>query len=138
MGFFENPNFARFTQAALRIVAGLDFVTHGAQKMFGAFGGIDGKGTAVPLGGLYGVAALLELVGGLLIVLGLFTRPVAFLLAGEMAVAYFMAHVSQGSIIPLVNHGEPAVLLCFIWLFFAFNGPGSLSIDNARRRGPVV
>jgi putative oxidoreductase len=138
MGFFENPNLARFTHAALRIIIGLNFMTHGAQKMFGAFGGVDGHGTAVPLAGLFGVAAILELVGGFLILIGLFTRPVAFILAGEMAVAYFMVHVSQGGIIPVVNHGEPAVLHCFVFLFLAFNGPGPLSVDDARRRRPVT
>ena len=138
MGFFENPKLAGFTHAALRIIVGLNFMTHGAQKLFGSFGGVDGHGMAVPLGSLFGVAAILELVGGFLILIGLFTRPVAFIVAGEMAVAYFMVHVAQGGIIPVVNHGEPAVLHCFVFLFLAFNGPGPFSVDAARQRRPVT
>ena len=138
MGFFENPNLARYTHALLRILAGLSFATHGAQKLFGAFGGMDGHGGTVPLAGQFGAAGVIELVGGLLIAIGLFTRPAAFIAAGEMAVAYFMAHVPNGGIIPVVNHGEPAVLYCFIFLFLAFNGAGPLSVDHARTRRPVT
>ena len=80
------------------------------------------------------VAGILEVVGGIAIMLGLFTRPVAFLLSGEMAVAYFMAHVPNGPM-PLQNHGEPAVLFAFIFLFLAGNGSGGFSIDSVLRRG---
>jgi putative oxidoreductase len=136
MRFFHNPALARFSWAAFRIVVGLGFASHGAQKMFGMFGGVDGKGMAVPLMSIFGLAALLELVGGLLVVIGLFARPVAFILAGEMAVAYFMAHVGpSGSIHPLVNKGEPAVLYCFAFLLLAFNGAGAFSLDEGRERG---
>jgi putative oxidoreductase len=138
MGFFDNPNLARYTHALLRIIVAVNFMTHGAQKMFGAFGGVDGHGAAVPLGTLFGAAAIIELVAGFLIAIGLFTRPAAFLASGEMAVAYFMAHVPNGGIIPVVNHGEPALLNCFIFLFLAFNGPGPLSVDEARTRRPVT
>jgi putative oxidoreductase len=138
MGFFNNPNLARYTHALLRIVVGVNFMTHGAQKMFGAFGGVDGHGGSVPLGTLFGAAAVIELVAGFLITIGLFTRPAAFLASGEMAVAYFMAHVPNGGIIPVVNHGEPALLHCFIFLFFAFNGPGPLSVDEGRMRRPLT
>ena len=138
MGFFENPNLARYTHAVLRIIAGLNFATHGAQKLFGVFGGVDGHGMTAPLGGLFGVAGVIELVAGLLIMIGLFTRPAAFIASGEMAVAYFMAHVPNGGIVPVVNHGEPAILLCFIFLFLAFNGAGPLSVDHTRTRRPVV
>lgn len=138
MGFFENPNLARYTHALLRIITGVNFMTHGVQKLFGAFGGMDGHGGTVPLGGMFGVAGIIELVAGLLIAIGLFTRPAAFIAAGEMAVAYFMAHVPNGGIIPVVNHGEPAVLTCFIFLFLAFNGAGPLSVDHARVRRPVT
>src|SRR5471032_1501653 len=122
MRFFHHPTISRVAWAAFRIIVGLAFASHGAQKLFGMFGGVDGKGMAVPLMSLFGLAAVLELVGGVLVAIGLFTRPVAFLLSGEMAVAYFMVHVSQsGSILPLVNKGEPAVLYCFAFLLLAFH-----------------
>jgi putative oxidoreductase len=82
---------------------------------------------------LMGLAALLELFGGLLILVGLFTRPVAFVLSGFMAVAYFMAHAPQG-FFPIVNNGELAVLYCFVFLYFVFAGPGALSLDEALGR----
>jgi putative oxidoreductase len=85
----------------------------------------------VPLSSLLGMAGLLELVGGLLLFLGVFTRPVAFLLSGEMAVAYFMAHASR-NFWPILNGGEVAVLFCFVWLFLAAAGPGPWSLDALR------
>src|SRR3546814_10687834 len=81
-----------------------------------------------------GLAGLLELVGGFLMVIGLFTRPVAFILAGEMAVAYFLAHAPQG-FFPLLNQGELAVLYCFVFLYFAAAGAGPWSVDAVRERG---
>ncbi len=72
---------------------------------------------------------MLEVVGGVLLVLGLFTRPVAFILAGEMAVAYFMAHAPQ-SFFPIINQGESAILFCFVFLYLVFAGPGAWSLDN--------
>src|SRR4051812_4474984 len=123
MRFFHTPALARFSWAAFRIMLGLAFASHGAQKLFGMFGGVDGKGMSVPIASLFGLAGVLELVGGLLIVIGLFTRPVAFILSGEMAAAYFMAHVTpSASILPIVNKGEPAFLYCFAFLMLAFNG----------------
>lgn len=119
---------------ALRVVTGVMFACHGAQKLLGWFGGPDGKGSTVPLVSLFGLAAVLELVGGLFIVLGLSTRAVAFVLAGEMAVAYLMAHVPRG-IVPIVNHGEAAVLYCLIFLTLWAIGPGAYSLDG--RRGLV-
>lgn len=116
----------------LRVVAGLLFAQHGAQKLFGWFGGRQ----VTDLLSQLGVAGVLELVGGLLIAIGLLTRPVAFVLAGEMAVAYFLQHASRG-FWPILNRGEPAVLYCFIFLFFAAHGGGSYSLDaflRARRR----
>ena len=101
--------------ALLRIVAGYTFLLHGSAKLLSMphvamFDGLQ-------LFSLYGLAGVLELVGGLLLVLGLFTRPVAFVLSGQMAVAYFMAHASQGSVLmPLLNAGESAVLLCCVFL----------------------
>ena len=84
---------------------------------------------------LVGLAGVLEIGGGLLILIGLFTRPVAFILCGFMAVAYFMAHASQGNaLLPMLNHGEPAVLYCFIFLYLVFAGAGAWSVDAVRRR----
>ena len=120
--------FSELGLALLRIVAGLLFMQHGVQKLFGWFGGMGAPGATAELFSMMGLAGVLETFGGLLIVLGLFTRPVAFVLAGEMAVAYFMAHLPQGPV-PLLNGGELAVLYCFIYLFFATNGPGRFSLD---------
>jgi putative oxidoreductase len=118
----------------LRIVAGFVFWMHGAQKLLGWFGGFGPDGGTAPLDSLFGVAGILELVGGILIVIGLFTRPVAFILAGEMAYAFFTAHVPRGSFWPVVNGGEPAVLYCFIFLFFVAAGSGAFSIDDVLRK----
>ncbi len=118
----------------LRVVAGLLFVQAGGMKLFDWFGGVPAQFGGHPkLFSLVWVAGALEFYGGLAILLGLFTRPVAFLLSGEMAVAYFMAHQPQGAW-PIQNHGEPAVLLCFIFLFFAANGAGEWSLDAWLRR----
>jgi putative oxidoreductase len=113
----------------VRIVVGLLFLTHGSAKLLGIphvamFDGLQ-------VFSLIGVAGILELVGGALIVLGLFTRPVAFLLSGEMAVAYFMAHAPQG-LLPIINQGEAAVLYCFIFFYLFVVGAGAFSIDAAR------
>jgi putative oxidoreductase len=112
--------------SVLRIVAAFTFITHGTQKLF-AFPVLEPR-NPVPLLSLFGLAGTLELVGGSLLLLGLFTRPVAFLLSGEMAVAYFMAHVSR-SFWPILNGGEVVVLFCFLWLFLAAAGPGPWSLD---------
>ncbi|HEY7530909.1 MAG TPA: SgcJ/EcaC family oxidoreductase [Gemmatimonadota bacterium] len=118
----------------LRIVAGLLFMQHGAMKLFGALGGVDGEGGTVPVGSLFWVAGVLEVFGGAAVVLGLFTRVVAFVLSGEMAVAYFKAHLPRG-FWPIENGGEPAVLFCFVFLFLAANGGGRFSLDGVFRRG---
>ena len=115
-----------YAYAILRIVAGLLFVSHGGQKIFGWFGG-----QPVPLGSLFGIAGLIEIVLGLLITIGLLTGYVAFIASGEMAVAYFMAHFPK-SFWPLENEGEPAVLFCFIFLYMATQGSGVWSVDAAR------
>jgi putative oxidoreductase len=120
--------FAPHAYAILRIIAGLLFVCHGGQKVFGWFGG-----QPVPLASLFGVAGMLELVLGVLIAIGLLTGTVAFIASGEMAVAYFMGHFPKG-FWPLENQGEPAVLFCFIFLYMATRGSGIWSVDAARGR----
>ncbi|MEZ4424361.1 MAG: DoxX family protein [Gemmatimonadota bacterium] len=117
-------------RSLLRIVAGLLFMQHGAQKLFGWFGGnAVASWFAFPLG----VAGLLEFFGGILILIGLFTRPVAFILAGQMAVAFWWRHYPNG-VWPIQNGGEPAVLFCFIFLYLAVVGGGRYGIDGWRKR----
>ncbi len=113
--------------ALLRIVAGLLFVQHGAQKLLGAFGGVPPE---VPTYIKWGAGSI-ELVGGLLIAVGLFASLVAFISSGEMAVAYFMAHAGKG-LFPIQNQGELAVLYCFVFLYIAARGSGIWSADAAR------
>src|SRR5205085_4837044 len=115
----------------LRIVAAFLFIEHGLQKLFGF--PVPMQGGAPPLASLFGAGGILEFVGGLLLLLGLFTRPVAFLLAGEMAVAYFMVH-ARGGFWPLLNRGELAVLYCFVFLYLAAAGGGPWSGDRLWRR----
>lgn len=118
-------------QALLRIVTGYLFLMHGTAKLLhvphvAMFDNL-------PVMSLIGFAGVLELVGGVLLILGLFTRPVAFVLSGEMAFAYFMGHAPQGNVLaPMLNQGESAVLFCFIFLFFAAAGAGAWSVDAAR------
>src|SRR5262245_8829737 len=107
LGMFVSRD--RYLLSILRIVAGFLFSLHGFQKVLGMFGGVGGKGATAAVGTLPWVAGMLELVGGLMILLGLFTRPVAFLLSGEMAVAYFYAHFPRG-VWPAQNGGELAAL----------------------------
>ena len=118
----------------LRIVMGFLFTAHGTQKLldFPA----SGK-PPVPLDGMMLAAGYLELIGGLLILVGLLTRPVAFILSGMMAVAYFKAHAPNG-FWPIVNHGELAVVYCFLFLYFTFAGAGAFSIDSLFRRDRVT
>jgi putative oxidoreductase len=112
-----------FFLSIMRIVVGFAYLAHGLQKALGLLGG-----KQVPLMSLMGVAGYLELIGGALILVGLFTRPVAFVLSGEMAVAYFTQHAPNG-LLPIVNHGELAVLYCFIFLYLIFSGAGPVSLD---------
>ena len=122
---------SHFFLNTLRIVVALMFMQHGAQKLFAVFG----AESAAEFMTQFWFAGVLEFYGGGLILLGLWTRPVAFLLAGEMAVAYFQAHFPSGWI-PIMNRGELPVLFCWIYLFIAANGGGSFSVDGllARRR----
>jgi putative oxidoreductase len=115
--------------AALRIMAALLFLEHGLVKLFGFPPGA--APGAMPLFSFLGIAGLIEVVGGWLLLLGLFTRPVAFVLAGEMAVGYFTVHAPLG-FYPAVNAGEPAILFCFIFLYMAAAGPGAWSVDEMR------
>jgi putative oxidoreductase len=112
----------------LRIVTGFLFLQHGSAKLLGV-PHLEMFGNGVPLMSLMGVAGILELVGGAMILVGLFTRPVAFILSGQMAVAYFMAHAPEGPL-PILNHGELAALYSFVFLYFAFAGAGKLSVDS--------
>lgn len=117
--------------AVLRIVAGLCFLAHGVVKLFGfPEGAMPGQQA---LFSFMGFAGVLELVGGALIILGLFFRPTAFILSGMMAVAYFIAHFSRG-FYPVLNGGDAAILYCFIFLYFVTSGPGAWSLDGARKR----
>jgi putative oxidoreductase len=125
--------YAPYAQALLRIVGGYLFMMHGMAKLFHVphVAMYDG----VRLMSLMGLAGVLELVGGALLVIGLFTRVAAFVLSGEMAVAYFMAHASKGDpLMPMLNQGEAAVLFCFVFLFLAAAGAGAWSLDGQRSR----
>lgn len=135
MSIFESSPWSSRVLAVLRIVAGLVFMTSGTMKLFGW------PPSPMPMPPFtllseVGVAGILETFGGLAIVLGLLTRPVAFLLAGEMAVAYFQFHFPH-SFFPTVNNGTSAVLFCFLFLYLAAAGAGVWSIDGviARKRG---
>jgi putative oxidoreductase len=117
------------TYFLLRIVMGFLFFQAGSTKVFGWYGGIPGMPEGIPLFTTQvGIGGLLEVVGGALIFLGLFTRPVAFILSGEMAVAYWQFHAPSGGW-PLENQGTPAVLFCFIFLYMAARGGGDWSLD---------
>ena len=116
--------------SVLRIVAAVIFLEHGAQKLLGFPPGATAGGPAAF--SLIWFAGVLELVGGVLLLLGLFTRPVAFLLSGEMAFAYWMAHAPR-SPFPVVNGGDAAILYCFVFLYLAAAGGGAWSVDRVRR-----
>ena len=123
--------------AVLRIVTAYLLIPHGTAKLFGTprqamFDGLE-------LMSLFGVAGILEVFGGVLFLIGLFTRPVAFVLCGFMAAAYFMGHAGQGNVLlPMLNQGELAVLYCFVFLYFAFSGAGAWSVDAARAGRPIA
>ena len=121
--------YAPYALAALRIVAALIFMAHGTQKLFG-FPAPPQSGLPATFSLLW-IGAVLELGGGILILVGLLTRPVAFILAGEMAVAYWMFHAPR-SIYPVLNGGDAAILYCFVFLLLVFTGPGAWSFDGAR------
>jgi putative oxidoreductase len=128
MGSFLGK-YSSHLYAVLRIVAGLMFAMHGSQKLFGT----PGAGHPMPLVSLMGVAGVIEFVGGVLIAIGLFTSCAAFVASGEMAVAYFKQHAPSGAL-PISNHGELAVLYCFVFLYFSARGSGPWSVDELVRR----
>jgi len=117
----------------LRVIAGATFSCHGFQKLFGWFGGMGGHGAVAHFGTQMWLAGILESAGGAMIALGLLTRPVAFILCGEMAVAYFTTHYPRG-FWPIRNGGEDAVLYCFLFLYMVAVGAGPLSLDRAMGR----
>jgi putative oxidoreductase len=117
--------------AVLRIVTALIFIEHGTQKLFG-FPGPPESGLP-PVGSLFWFGAILEALGGFLILIGFLTRPVAFLLAGEMAVAYWFFHAPKG-FFPVLNGGDAAILYCFVFLLMVFTGPGAWSVDGRGAR----
>jgi putative oxidoreductase len=123
--------YTPYALAALRSVAALIFMEHGTQKLFG-FPAPPQSGQP-PLLSLHGVGGVMEFVGGLFILAGLFTRPVALLLSGEMAVAYWMFHAPR-SLYPVLNGGDAAILYCLVFLLLVFTGPGAWSIDGLRSK----
>jgi putative oxidoreductase len=128
---------APYFLSALRIIAAFAFFTYGTAKLFAWPGALMPNGATVPLASLIGVAGVLETVGGLLMCVGLFSRPIAFLLSGEMAYAYLTGHAVRG-FWPVLNQGTPALLFCFIWLYISAAGPGPWSLDSALRRSEAL
>lgn len=132
---FSETSLSRYSPhalAALRIITALLFIEHGTMKLFGFPAGE--QPMDVSLFSLMGLAGVLEVVGGLLVLVGLFTRAAAFVLSGQMAVAYFMAH-APNSFYPVLNNGDAAILFCFVFLYLVFAGPGAWSVDGARSVG---
>ncbi len=125
--------FAPYARSLLRIVAGLLFLEHGTQK-FLSFPAGQYAGSGLALNNMGAYAGIFELACGLLIAIGLFTRPAAFLASGVMAVAYWYAHAPQG-LFPVNNMGDAAILYCFVFLYLAAAGPGPWSVDAARGSG---
>ena len=122
--------YSPYLYAVMRIVVGFLFACHGAQKLFGVLGGVGPAGGAAPLFSMMGLAGIIELLGGLCIMLGWLTGFVAFIASGQMAAAYFMAH-HPSSFWPIQNDGELAALYCFVFLYIASVGSGVWSIDRA-------
>ena len=127
-----NSPWAARALGLLRIVTAWLFLQHGTAKLFGVPMAMGGP-HELQLFSLIGLAAVLEAFGGVLVLIGLFTRPVAFVLSGEMAVAYFKAHASMATVFtPLLNHGESAIMFCFVFLLLAAAGSGAWSVDAFR------
>jgi putative oxidoreductase len=128
-------SWSPYLLSILRIIAAFLFIQFGTAKLFGLPAPIIPGGGIAPLGSLVWVASVLETFGGVLLLLGLFTRPVAFLLSGEMAFAYFIGHAPQG-FWPVLNQGHPAILFCFLFLYLSAAGPGPWSLDAVRALRP--
>jgi putative oxidoreductase len=126
-------SWAPYLLSVLRIVAACLFMLVGTAKLLAFPAAVMPGGGTAPVTSLPGIAGVLELVGGALLILGLFTRPVAFILSGEMAIAYFIGHAG-GGFWPILNGGTDAVLYCFLWLYLSAAGPGPWSIDAMRHR----
>ena len=122
------PSYQRVVYTALRVIACFIIMQHGAQKLLGLLGGVGPQHGSAPLVSLMGLAGVIEFVLASLVLVGLFTRPAAFIVSGEMAAAYFKVHAPRG-FWPIQNHGELAVVLCFTFLFFAAFGGGTYSLD---------
>ena len=128
MSIFQASPQTHWALGSLRIVLGLLFMAEGTMKWFG-FPPPPGPMPPMTLTSLVGVAGLIEMTGGFLMTIGLLTRPVAFILSGEMAIAYFYAHFPQ-AFFPMTNNGMPAVLFCFMFLYYSFAGGGAWAVDN--------
>ena len=135
---FFMSRYENATLALLRVMAGLFLMQHGVQKLFGWLIPPDRPGGAVELVSQRGLAGVLEVFGGILFVIGLFTRPMAFVLSGMLAVAYFQEHAPNG-FWPILNRGELAALYCFVFFYFSARGGGAYSVDAVleRRRSRV-
>ncbi len=130
----EQDRWRTVALTVLRTGAALLFMEHGAQKLFGVLGGINGAGAAAPFPSLFGFAGPIEFGGGLLVVVGLLTRPAAVIMAAEMVVAYLKVHLPRGAW-PIRNMGELALLYLMVWLYLAARGAGPFSLDALLRRG---
>ena len=128
------PSFAPYLLSILRIVAAFMFVLSGTMKIFAFPAGIPPDGGTAPLMTQIGIGGILEVFGGGLILIGLFTRPLAFIMSGMMAVAYFQVHLAEGGVWPTINGGVPAALYCFVWLYFSAAGAGPWSVDAMREQ----
>ncbi len=127
--------YSPYLLALLRIIAGYMFLLHGTAKLFEFPVSMTGGNGGVPLLSLYGIGGIIETVGGLLLILGLFTRPAAFVLSGQMAYAYFLIHASADNLLlPIVNQGELAALYSLVFLYFVFAGAGAFALDNKRTK----
>ncbi len=125
------PTRAPYLLSILRIVAAFLFMQFGTAKLFAFPAAIMPGGGTAPIASLAGIAGIIETVGSLFLLLGLSTRPVAFIVAGEMAVAYFLGHAPHG-FWPVLNQGHPAIMFCFVWLYISAAGPGPWSLDAKR------
>ena len=124
--------YSDYLYALMRIMVGLLFACNGARKFFGVFGGMGGSGEAAPLFSQMGLAGIIEIFGGLLVAVGLFTSYAAFIVSGEMAVAYFQSHYPKG-FWPILNAGERAAFYCFVFLYIASRGGVVWCVDRTAR-----